>query len=86
MWKKQEWIYLAHDRDKLYNTCICLKGLRKTKNISHGQLASQLRFKLGIYQIQVPGSIGSETGIYEVLCSFFSAPLQNSGLESQISS
>ena len=36
MWKKWEWIYLAHDRDKLYNTCICLKGLRENKNISQG--------------------------------------------------
>ena len=36
MWKKQEWSYLAQDRDKLYNICICLKGLRETTNIRQG--------------------------------------------------
>jgi hypothetical protein len=33
---RNDWIYMAHDMDKLYNTCICLKGLRETKNVSRG--------------------------------------------------
>ena len=36
MWKKQDWVYLAQEPDKFHNTCICLKGLRETKNISQG--------------------------------------------------
>ena len=62
------------------------EGSKGKQEYQSGKLASQLRFILGTYQIQAPCSTDSETSIYEVLCGFFSAHLQNSGLEPQISS
>jgi len=55
------------------------EGSEGNQEYQSGKLASQLRFKLGTYQIQAPGSNGSETAIYDVLCGFFSAPLQIPG-------
>lgn len=85
IWKKKGRICLAQDRDKLYNTCICLKGLRETMHINQGSWYP-LRFKLGTYQTQAPGSIGSETSyLWSSLWFLFTASA-NSGLEPQISS